>query len=224
MSDPAPTLDLNDYLRDGQGRLVPKANIPDVDLLRDALVRDLIAEVRAAHQRLVQLKGDLLDRVAEHIALVASDYGADISGATGACKLMSYDGTLLIERTSADRVSVGEQIHAAEGLVRDYLADATRAASPALVAIVDRAFRRNPKTGQLNVARLLDFVAVRIDDPRWRQAQQAIRDSLRADETVTYFRAYARDDPTQPWRQIPLDFSRLAPPAPPAPAAREPQP
>lgn len=221
----APAFNPDDYLLDAMGRLVPKANIPDVDLLRDQLVRELIAEVRAAHQRLVQLKGELLGRVAEHVALIASDYGADISGANGACRLMSYDGTLLIERASADRVSVGEQIHAAEALVRDYLADATRAAAPALVAIVDRAFRRNVKTGQLNVARLLDFVAVRIDDPRWRQAQQAIRDSLQATATVTYFRAYARPDPLQPWQQIGLDFSHLAPPAPEAaPVATAPPP
>ncbi len=150
-------------------------------------------------------------KVAEHVALVAQDYGADISGAGGDVRLQSYDGKLMIERTTADRVTVGEQIHAAESLVREYLADATREATPALVAIVDRAFRRNAKTGQLNVARLLDFVAVRIDDPRWRQAQMAIRDSLRADSSVTYFRAYERDDATRPWRQIPLDFSRLGP-------------
>jgi hypothetical protein len=205
------TLNLDDYLLDAHGRLVQKTNINDADLLRNDLVCELVAEVQDIATSLAHLKADLLERVAEHIALVASTYGVDIAGNAGAVRLVSYDGRFKIERTSADRVVVGEQIHAAEALVRNYLAEATREAAPALIAIVDRAFRRNGKTGQLNVARLLDFVAVRIDDPRWQQAQQAIRDSLQTQESVTYFRAYQRADVTQPWQQIPLDFSHIVP-------------
>lgn len=199
------------YLADEQGRLVPEANIPDAVRLRNDLVCELVGEVRQASAQLATLKARLLGKVAEHIALIATEYGVAISGANGSCSLASFDGTLKIERTSADRVAVGEQIHAAEALVREYLADATREAAPALVAIVDRAFRRHPKTGNLNVARLLDFVAVKIDDPRWQQAQRAIRDSLHQAGSVTYFRAYARADASEPWRQIPLDFSTIAP-------------
>lgn len=199
------------YLRDAQDRLVPVANIPDVDLLRNDLVQDLVGDVRACSAGLAKIKGRLLARMAEHIALVASDYNVEISGTNGACSLVSYDGRCKIERSAADRIAVGEQIHAAEALVREYLADATREAGPALVAIVDRAFRRNAKTQQLNVSRLLDFVAVKIDDQRWRNAQQAIRDSLQAQGSVTYFRAYEREAADLPWRQIPLDFSAIAP-------------
>lgn len=204
-------LDPSAYLTDAQGRLVPRANIADADLLRDQLVTDLVLNVRLASAELGELKAHLLERISEHLALVAQDYGVNITGRNGNVVLTSYDGRYKIERVSADRIVVGEQIHAAEALVREYLADATREAGPALVAIVDRAFRRNPKTGQLNVARLLDFISVRIDDPRWRGAQTAIRDSLHASESVTYFRAYERADAMQPWRQIPLDFSSIAP-------------
>ncbi|MBV5274428.1 MAG: DUF3164 family protein [Lamprocystis purpurea] len=207
------------YLADAQDRLVFEGNIPDAERLRNALVTDLIAQVRTAHADLAALKAQLLSRVAEHVALVASDYNVDITGTSGNCVLISYNGRAKIERISADRIVVGEQIHAAEALVREYLADATREAGPALVAIVDRAFRRNVKTGQLNVARLLDFVAVKIDDQRWKNAQQAIRDSLQAQGSTTYFRAYERADATQPWQQVPLDFSIISPAAPEAPHA-----
>jgi len=199
------------YLLDGQDRLVPLKNVPEVDLLRDHLVNKLGAVARRVNADMAALKAQFLAEVAEHVALVASEYDVDITGTSGNCVLPNYASRLKVERVSADRVVVGEQIHAAEALVREYLADATREAGPALVAIVDRAFRRNTKTGQLNVARLLDFVAVKIDDPRWRSAQQAIRDSLQAQGSVTYFRVYERDDATQPWRQIPLDFSAIQP-------------
>lgn len=208
------TFNMNDYRIDAQGRLVPIPNIPEVERLRDELVHDLVEDMRLLSGELAILKAELLDRLAEHIALVASEYDIAITGKHGNVVLVSYDGRRKIERVSADRVVVGEQIHAAEGLVRAYLAEATRDATPALVAIVDRAFRRHPKTGQLNVARLLDFIAVRIDDPRWRSAQSAIRDSLQAQGSVTYFRAYERDDASQPWRQVVMDFSAIAPAAP----------
>jgi hypothetical protein len=208
------------YRVDAQGRLVPESIIPPAALLADDLVRDMVDDVRAVAQRLAALKRDLLAEVAEHVALVATQYGADISGRTGDVRLDSYDGTLRIERTSGRRVKVGTAIHAAEALVREYL-DANAAGVPeGIRAIVDRTFRRNSKTGELNVSRLLDFVAVEIDDPRWREAQRAIRESLETDETVTYFRAYERADATQPWRQIGLDFSALAPAPAQAPAPR----
>lgn len=203
------------YRVDAHGRLVPESIIPPAALLADDLVRGIVGDVHDAARRLAILKRDLLTLVAEHVALVASQYGADISGRTGDVRLDSYDGTLRIERTSGRRVKVGAAIHAAEALVREYL-DAHAAGVPAGIrAIVDRTFRRNEKTGELNVSRLLDFVAVEIDDPKWQEAQRAIRESLEADETVTYFRAYERSDASQPWRQIGLDFSAMAPaPAP----------
>lgn len=203
------------YREDAQGRLVPESTIPDHLLLRDGLVHELVQACREASAELATVKAQLLDRVAEHIALVAQDYGADISGRSGDVRLDSYDGRLRVERTSAQRTVVGEQIHAAEELVRQYLTAATAGASDGLRAIVDRSFRRNPKTGELNVARLMDFVAIEIDDDRWREAQRAIRAALQSAGSVTYFRAYQRESPEAPWKQIPLDFSHIMP-APPA--------
>lgn len=199
------------YRLDARERLVPEKHIPAVDLLRDDLVRNLVERVRDTRDELSYLKGVLLAQISEHISLIASEYGADIAGTAGNVSLQSFDGKLKVERISAERITVGEQIHAAESLVREYLAEATRESDPAVVAIVDRAFRRNAKTGQLNVARLLDFVNVRIEDARWRQAQQAIRDSLQAQAAVTYIRVYERDSVDQPWRHLTLDFSAVAP-------------
>lgn len=196
------------YLQDAQGRLVPVANVRPHELQRDQLVRDLVGRVQGAQAALAVLKRDLLSDIAAHIQLVAEEYGAKVSGKAGNLTLVSYDGTLKIERDIAERLQIGEQIAAAEALIRQIVDEI---ADPTARAIVDRTFRRNRKTGELSPARLIDLVSVEIDDERWRRAVQAIRDSLQTAGSVTYFRAYRRDAPDQPWQQIPLDFSAITP-------------
>ena len=201
------------YRADAQGRLVPEKMIPEHALLRDDLVRQLIERVDAASTELATLKGCLLAGVSEHVALVASDYDTTITGKGGDVRLDSYDGLLRVERATGRRLRVTEEIHAAEQLVRDYLDTEGVNVPDGYRAITDRTFRRNNKTGELSVSRLIDFVAVKIDDPRWKAAQRAIRDAIQNDGTTVYFRAYRRGSVDEPWQQIPLDFSTIRPAA-----------
>jgi hypothetical protein len=202
------------YRPDAQGRLVPESMIPTHELARDHMVRDLVTRCREASDLLSALKADLLRDVADHVASVAADYGVSTEGRAGGVVLESYDGLLRVERVMSERTTVGEGIHAAEQLVREYLADARERLgddAAGLVAIADRSFRRNRKTGELNPARVLDLVNVDIDDDRWRQAQKAVRESLQPAGSVTYFRAYTRTRPDEAWQQVPLDFSAVTP-------------
>lgn len=196
------------YLQDAQGRLVPEHMVRPHELQRDALVRDLVGRIEAARDQMAVLKRDLLADVAAHIQLVAEAYDVRITGANGNVSLTSYDGRLKIERDIAERIQIGEQIQAAEELIREILDEI---ADPTAKAIVDRAFRRNRKTGELSPARLVDLISVKLEDERWERAVAAIRDAIQTVGTVTYFRAYRRDEPDQPWRMIPLDFSAIAP-------------
>jgi hypothetical protein len=207
--------------RDAAGRFVPEAIIPDHEILRDDLVQAVVAEIEAEQRRLLDLKARLFVQLDEHVALIATDYGADVTGRSGGLRMDSYDGLRRIERTSAQRITVGEEIIAAESLVRRYLARETSGASAAVRALVDRAFARDPKTGELRPSRLLDFAGVDIDDDDWRACQRAIRDAMHPAGAATYIRAYRRDDPSQPWELISLDFASLPTPTPtPVAAAR----
>lgn len=196
------------YLEDTQGRLVPEKNVRPHELLRDQLVRELVGRIAGARDQMARLKRDLLADIATHIQLVAEAYAVSIDGTNGNVVLASYDGRLKVERVIAERLQIGEQIQAAEALIREILDEI---ADPTAKAIVDRAFRRNRKTGELSPARLIDLISVQIDDERWARAVAAIRDAMQTVGTVTYFRAYRRDQPDQPWQLIPLDFSAIAP-------------
>jgi hypothetical protein len=195
-------------LEDAKGRFVPVDKVRPHDLQRDQLVRDLVARCLAHGRDAADLKARLLDDIAAHVALVAEEYGVQFGGERGNVQLTSYDGRLKVERAIAERITVGEQIQAAEHLVRQILDEIQE---PTARAIVDRAFRRDRKTGELSAARLIDLIAVDIDDDRWRRAVQAIRDALQATGTATYFRAYWRPESTDTWRQIPIDFSAVTP-------------
>lgn len=203
------------YFEDSQGRLVPESMVRPHELQRDTLVRDLVERIEAARGQMALLKRDLLADVAAHIQIVAEEYDVKCTGRAGNVTLVSYDGRMKIERDVAERTQIGEQVQAAEELIREILDEIE---NPAAKAIVDRAFRRNRKTGELSTARLIDLVSVEIDDERWERAVRAIRDAIQSVGSVVYFRAYRRAEPDQPWQMIPLDFSAI-PPAPPTPPA-----
>lgn len=206
------------YREDPKGNLVAERNIHPRDLLADQLVRDLVGRVESAAAFAADLKRDLLGDIASYVQLVAADFGAVVTGADGSLSLTTYDGRLKIERARADRIQVGPEIIAAEALVREILDEIT---DPIAKPIATRAFSRHRKTGELSAAKLIQLAGIEIDDPRWRQAQQAIREALQVTGSITYFRAYRRAEPDQPWQQIALDFSAVEP-SPPRPAPAPP--
>lgn len=196
------------YREDAQGRLIPESWLSEIERQRDDLIHELIARVEHAGQELAALKRSLFDDISAHIALASEKYGVKPGNRSflGDVSLVSFDGRLRIERVSAERVVIGEQIQAAEALVREIIDEISE---PTAKVLVDRAFRRHRKTGELSVARLVDLASVEIDDERWRRAVQAIRDAIRTVSTVVYFRAYRRANAQSPWRQITLDFSAI---------------
>ncbi len=200
------------YHENAQGHLVPDSLIADIELQRDDVVKELVAQCREASAALSAIKRTLADTVSSHISLVAEKYDIHIGGDKGNVTLTSYNGRLKIQRARANRITIGEAIVAAEAIINQLIEEWTSDARPELGQIINRAFRRN-ESGQLSVPRLIDLTKVEIDDPRWEQAVQAINDSLQQEDAITYFRAYQRDNTDQAWRPIPLDLAAVLPAA-----------
>lgn len=195
------------YFCDGSGRWVPERYRTEQDQTRDAVVTRLVAACRAQSERLSTLKARLFADLAGHVRLVADAHGVRLTGRGGSVVLVSTDGRMRIERIVSPRMRVGAAILAAEALVSELLADLTEDARPELKALVNQLFKRDA-AGTIAPSRLLDFIRLDIPDARWHRAQAAVRAALESDGTAVYFRAYTRTDPTQPWEQINLDFSR----------------
>ena len=58
-----------------------------------------------------------------------------------------------------------------------------------------------------NRAAIVELRRVEIDDPRWRQAQRAIGDSMRMRGSKAYLRLAWRPSPEAAWRPVPIDLA-----------------
>jgi hypothetical protein len=138
----------------------------------------------------------------------ADKYEVTIGGRKGNVTLTSYDGRYKIQRHVADRIQFGEELEAAKALINSCLDRWSEGANANLRAVVDRAFRTDTK-GQIKTASVLKLLRLEIDDTQWKDAMEAIKDSIQTTGTAVYVRVYERIGTTDQYRAIPLDLAAV---------------
>lgn len=192
------------YMRDAQGRLVPVENVKEIDLMQNALVKDLLSKVRDQSRRLAALKAEILSEIEAFVELCSEQYGVKRGGGKGNVSLVSYDGTQKITRAMDELISFGPQLQAARALIEECLEDWTSDARNEVKVIVQDAFRVDSQ-GRLSTSRILGLRRLNIQDERWQSAMQAIADSVQVIGRTTYVRAYQRTDTNGTWSIVPLN-------------------
>ncbi|MDR2452881.1 MAG: DUF3164 family protein, partial [Candidatus Accumulibacter sp.] len=177
------------YRRNAAGHLVPVEQIREQDLLRDEVVCHLALGAEKLAADLAEFKRRALADVADLVRIAAEKYGASLGGKKGNVSLMSFDGRYKITRTVAERIVFTEELEAAKSLIDGCITRWSSGANPNIRALVDRAFRTDSK-GQIKTAAVLELLRLEIDDSEWRNAMQAIRDSIQAVGTAIYVRVY----------------------------------
>ncbi|GBR00505.1 DUF3164 family protein [Acetobacter oeni] len=195
------------YLQDSAGRLVPSANVKPEHLLEDELVRRLSQVAESHSDTLRQFRETCFADVRAFQEILGEKYGASVGGQKGNLSLTSYDGTLRIQIAMGDTISFGPELQAAKCLIDDCLTRWTKGANKNISAIVLDAFDVQ-KEGKIRTDKILALRRLEIDDPDWKQAMEAISDSIRIDATKQYVRFHVRVKPDQPFRQVPLDIAR----------------
>ena len=193
------------FMKDNQGRLVPLANIEEIDKERDALVREIIAKAKAVSGVLDKFKGETLNDIQAFVELSAEKYGVARGGLKGNVELATYDGEYKVTRAISDVLAFDERILAAKELIDECLHEWTEGSNSNLRAVVNHAFRVDKK-GNLNVKNILSLRRVAIVDDKWKRAMAAISDSIQATSTREYIRVYKRDDHGK-YAQLNLDVS-----------------
>lgn len=196
-----------EYMQDSQGRLVPKQNVKEIDLLRDELVLELAKKFEALQADLSAHKLNFLSEIEAFVELSADKYGIKLGGSKGNVTLTSYAGEYKITRAIAETITFDERLQAAQTLIRQCMRDWTEGQNSNLVALVDNAFEVN-KEGNVSTTRILSLRRINIDDERWKTAMQAISDSVQVVASKAYVRLYKRDN-TGRYLPISLDFSVL---------------
>lgn len=194
------------YMEDSQGRLVPKDMVKDIDIERDALVREIVAKARELGEALARFKGGTMEDIGAFIELSAERYGAKVGGKKGNVTLMSFDGRYKVQRSISEHITFDERLQAAKKLIDDCIHEWVKDSRSEIKALVDDAFYVD-KEGKLNTARILGLRRLDIVDGRWGKAMQAISDSVQVAGSKAYIRIYEREENGESYRPIPLDIA-----------------
>ena len=181
----------NGMVKDAQGRLVPVEMIKPADRQRDDLVRELFHEYGMLQNDCEKFRSLADDAIDAHLQLVQEQYGVKVRGQEGNLVMTSYDGELRIVRAVDKVIAFTDEIHAAKKLIFECVEEWVDGARPELKVVVEDAFRQD-KAGHLSAGRILGLLRWKIEDVRWLQAMQAIKDSVKVQSTRQYLRFYRR--------------------------------
>lgn len=204
-----PTLEVPEgYARDARGRLVPESLIKPIDRLRDDLVNGIIDRSRGMARAIGEFKADIDDEICSFLALSVAEYGVHYGGQRGNLQLLSFDGLRKVTKQIQDRLVFDERMMAAKDLIDECLTEWGQGSDPRITMIVQNAFQVD-KRGRISTERVLGLRRLNIHDPKWKEAMQAITDSIQVESSKAYFRFYERDTVEDEWRTISVDIASV---------------
>lgn len=197
----------DDYMTDRKGRLVPISQISDYDLEMDAFVNDAIRDAKAKNQDLRDFKKRSFDNCYAWLDLIAEKYGRTRGGAKGNVTFPSFDGSKQITIKVQDSLTFGPELQVAKDLIDECVKEWSKGADEKLLAVIDDAFHVD-KEGNLSTSRILSLRRVKIEDDRWKQAMEAISESLLVTVSKTYINFREKDESGK-LVNIPLDIAAI---------------
>jgi hypothetical protein len=194
-------------MTDAQGRQVPVEMVRDIDKLRDQTVVGIMARTYLMRNTLKEFKAEIWSDIQEFCALSAEQHGVVFGGKKGNITLTSFDGRFKLVVAVNDNLSFNEKLQVAKTLIDSCIKRWASDSRPEIKTLVDDAFYVD-KTGNINTARILGLRRLAISDPEWKEAMQAITDSIHVVSSKTYMRFYERRADGS-YEQIPLDVAAL---------------
>lgn len=196
------------FVKNAVGHLVPEHQVREHDKLRDGVARDLSSIALDINKALAAFKAKALADIDDLIAISSARYGVTIGGKKGNASITTYDGQFKIERAMAERITFTEEILAAKELIDQCIRKWSEGANSHLRVLVDRAFRAN-RQGQIKTGDVLSLLRVEIDDPDWKRAMEALKDSIQVNGTAVYIRVYQRIGQTEQYQPINLNIAAV---------------
>lgn len=193
------------YMKDAQGRLVPVESIRQIDLERNNLVTEIVDQAKSLAGVLATFKTKTMQDVQAFVELSAEKYNARLGGRVGNVTLTSFDGRYKVIRSIDEHQVFDERLQAAKALVDECLTEWVANSSAEVRTLVTGAFQVD-KQGRINVNRILSLRRLEIADERWKQAMQAIGESLQTVGSKPYLRIYERQADGG-YKPLPLDIA-----------------
>lgn len=194
------------YMKDAQGRMVPIELVKQIDLERDALVREIVAGAQEVNQTVVAFKTKTFGDIQAFVDLAAEKHDRSLGGIKGNVTLSSYDGEYRVLRAIDEYHTFNEQLQIAKQLIDRCINRWSEGSDQKIRLLVQDAFQVDKK-GRVNTKRILGLKRLNIEDEEWQQAMEAIAESLEVAGTREYVRIYKRD-PSGEYQQINIDVAR----------------
>ncbi len=201
-------LNLNDYMRDAHGRLVPKSMIPEIDQERHKLVCEIADAAKSLQLKIADFKARAMGDVQAFVELSAEKYDVILGGRKGNTSLVSFDGKTKVQIAISEHLTFDERLKAAKALVDECITEWADGSRDEIKTIIMDAFQVD-KEGRLNTSRILGLRRLAIDDEKWLRAMNAISDSMQVVGSKSYLRIYERVSPDDRWAPVALDIAVL---------------
>ncbi len=195
------------YMKDNQGRLVPEEMVTEIDRTRDDLVREIVDKATEHSKALADFKAGVMADIEAFVQLSAERFGVKFGGKKGNVQLQSYDGEYRVVRAISDYIAFDERLQVAKELIDACIQDWSEGSRDEIKALINDAFYVD-KQGKINTNRILGLRRLNITDPKWRQAMDAISESIQVSGSKSYVRIYKRQGDGS-YKQINLDLAAL---------------
>lgn len=183
---------IDGYMENGQGHLVPIANVSVLDRLRDETVRRLVGGAEELGRLVAQQRAQCEAEVAAFVELAAQEHGVEMGGTKGNVTLTSYDGSMRVVRARADQIAFNEAVRVTRELVFRCIDRWSRGANSNLARLVAKAFEVD-KNGHLSAAKILGLRQIKVEgEPEWEAAMKALDDAIQVIGSRQYVRFYRR--------------------------------
>lgn len=193
------------YMKDRKGRLVPVNQIDEHDIEMDAFVRNQVRKAKELQTVLRQFKQNAFDDCYAFMDLLAEKYERKIGGQKGNVTFSTFDGSMQVRIAVQDTLTFGPELQIAKQIIDECLNDWAKDANQNLRTLITDAFEVD-KEGELNTGRILSLRRIKINDERWKQAMDAISESLRIAVSKTYIN-FREKDSNGKYNNIPLDLA-----------------
>jgi len=193
-------------LVDAKGRFCPIDTIRPQDKLEHQMVNKICDFAEDLSDQITRFKVHTFDDVGALVDLLREQYSVKKGGNKGNMTFTSFDGLLRVKIQIQDHMEFGPELKIAKDLIDECITDWATGSKAEIQALVNHAFNVD-KPGQVNREALFSLRRIDIDDERWKQAVQAINDSIRITGSKSYVRIYRRANVEAKWENITIDLA-----------------
>jgi hypothetical protein len=193
------------YCLDAQGRLIPVSQIKKIDIERDKLVREIVAEAMERAYEISKFKDKTMKKIEQFITKSAKEFKVKMGGKKGNVQLLSFDGRFKVIRSVNEFLSFDERLQVAKSLIDECITEWSTGSDDKIKVLVTGAFRVD-KQGKIDRNRILGLRRLNIKHPKWNKAMDAITESITVTNTKEYIRVFERQ-PNGEYLPVILDIA-----------------